>query len=347
MPELPDDSFEAAAVDISGSSLPPIGDDASWLSFNLLHIKLHIVFRNAHDTLHGVAAYVHSGNSIWEDSRTLEDYAEMLSPYLEHLREWLDSVPPALKTSRQNGGVAFSTDGSILNTDLFAPVWLSRQRLLLELAYHQQAINLYRLFISFKALPTLGSKAEQMATRCAAHAICLTMIAHHVLSTSSILDGWHELFQWQWSAALALVGYTLVFPMENPVLPLSPVAAIDLAVETMSRFADRLPPAASATNILSGLRMNIEFLREKLRASHQHGQELSITLTNDSDAFARAPDGLQQVLIWPSATDNGQWLEDLDTSLMDVDFWNPTDMLWPDIGFDLPVEALPPQIAAA
>lgn len=346
MPDLPDDSFEAATVSVSGSNLPPIGDDASWLSFNLLHVKLHIVFRNAHDALHGMAAHVHSGNSIWDDPRTLEDYAAMLSPHPGHLVEWLDSVPLALKTNRRNG-VAFSTDGSTLGTDLFAPAWLSRQRLILELTYHQQAINLYRLFISFKAVPALGSKAEQMATKCAAHAMSLTMIAHHVLSTSSILDGWHELFQWQWSAALALVGYTLVLPTGNPTLPVAPIAAIDLAAEVLSRFADRLPPAASATKILSSLRLNIEFLREKFRASHHLGQEPPTNLGNDLDCFAQDPDQPQKDFTWPDATNDGQWMEDLDTSLMDVSFWNPVDMLWPDVNFELPAETLLPHIVAS
>ena len=345
-PELPDDSFEAAAVGVSGSSLPPIDDHASWLTFNLLHIKLHMVFRNAHDTLYGVAAQVHSGNSIWDDSRTLEDYAEMLSPHLEHLREWLDDIPTALKTRRQGDGVAFSTDGSALNADLFAPVWLSRQRLVLEVAYHHQSINLYRLFISFKAVPALGSKAEQMATRCAAHAISLTMIAHHVLSTSSILDGWHELFQWQWSAALALVGYTLVFQMDNPALPIAPIAALDLAVKALSHFSDRLPPAASAAKIMSGLHMNIELVREKLRSVRQIGPDLSIGLTDDFNASAHDPNGLQDHFTWPNATKNEQWPGDFDISLMDVDFWNSLDMLWPDINFELPAETGPQPVSA-
>ena len=52
---------------------------------------------------------------------------------MEPLEDWLKEVPGAIKTQHQYSGVSFSTDQSALQIEQFAPLWLQRQRLLLEL----------------------------------------------------------------------------------------------------------------------------------------------------------------------------------------------------------------------
>jgi hypothetical protein len=196
MARLPSDSLENAMV--SGSTFGPLGDNATWLSFNLHKTTLYMVTRAAHTAFYDKDIGLHDGQTIWDDSQALKAAAELLEPYTKHLDEWVRGVPNALKTKRQNDGRPLSTDSSALEIEQFAPLWLQRQRLLLELTYHNLCLNLYRPFIPLVSAPLPGPSAEKTGVLCAAHAIAYTNIAHQVLSSTSILDGWHEVFQWQW-----------------------------------------------------------------------------------------------------------------------------------------------------
>lgn len=64
------------------------------------------------------------------------------------LRSWESQVPDGIKTKRK-GGVALSTHRATLDIELYAPLWLQRQRLMFELLYHNLALNLYRPFLCF------------------------------------------------------------------------------------------------------------------------------------------------------------------------------------------------------
>jgi hypothetical protein len=196
MPGLPGDSLEAA--NLSGSTFAPIGDNVTWLTFNLHHAKLFKTVRAAHTAFYDRDLDIRDGQTIWDNSQAQETSAELLLPYTKDLQEWINGVPNALKTERQNDGRPLSTDGSALEIEQFAPLWLQRQRLLIELTFHTLCINLYRPIIPLGSASTSGLVTEEMAMTCAAHAIALTKIAHQVLTSTSILDGWHEVFQWQW-----------------------------------------------------------------------------------------------------------------------------------------------------
>lgn len=201
MPYLPSDNVEAAMQ--SGSTFAPLGDNATWLSFNLYQTKLFMAARAAHTATYDKDLGLRDGQKIWDDSQALETCAELLYPHTKNLEEWVNGVPNSLKMERQNDGRPLSTDGSALEIEQFAPLWLQRQRLLLELTYHHLCINLYRPFISLASVPMPGLLAEDIAMRCTAHSIALTKMVHQILSSTSILDGWHEAFQWQWGYAIS------------------------------------------------------------------------------------------------------------------------------------------------
>jgi hypothetical protein len=76
------------------------------------------------------------GHSIWDDPQALESHAELLQLHARSLDQWVNELPRALKTSRQENSISFSTDGTKLDIEPFAPVWLQLQRLNLELMYH-------------------------------------------------------------------------------------------------------------------------------------------------------------------------------------------------------------------
>ncbi|KAK3303894.1 heterokaryon incompatibility protein-domain-containing protein [Chaetomium strumarium] len=141
------------------------------------------------------------------------------------LAAWLRDVPTAMKMQCLGNGLPFSTDLSRLDIAMFAPAWLQRQRLFLELLYHTFMINLHRPFIAFPAAsksassssaPTPGPLAIAHATTAACHCIVITAILRQILTETDLLRGWYEAFQQQWNAATTMIGFLLVSP-KSPV----------------------------------------------------------------------------------------------------------------------------------
>ncbi|KZL72901.1 hypothetical protein CT0861_12922 [Colletotrichum tofieldiae] len=246
MPNLPDDQLGASVL--SGSTFAPIADNATWLSFNLHQLKLFQTVRAAYNAFYSHDFGIHDGKKMWENASSLEKAASNLSPYIQTLEKWVQDVPDALKTSRKTQNSAFSTDGSALVIEQFAPLWLQRQRLLLELEYHHMCVNLYRPFVSFHSIPSRGGRAEAMMLKSVDHAIQLSIIIQQTLSSTPILDGWHEAFQWQWNAAMTLAGFILA----SPHCPSVPAArnAIELALSVFDTFGASFESGANAAAVV-------------------------------------------------------------------------------------------------
>ena len=242
---LPADDREIAML--VGSSFAPLGENVTWLTWNLQNTKLLLAARTAYTTFYGGAPDTfNAGNR---------------QPITEPLEDWLKDVPGAIKTQRQNNGVPFSTDRSALQIEQFAPLWLQRQRLLLELMYHNLCINLYRPSISFASATAPTPLADGMAMKCAAHAMALTYMMHQVLTSTSILAGWLEAFQWQWNAAMTLVGIVLAYPHDDSTGAAR--STIDLSVAVLENFGNSFAVAAGAANIVGELCAKIDVLIEK------------------------------------------------------------------------------------
>jgi hypothetical protein len=328
MPYLPSDSFEAARM--SGSAFAPIGDNSTWLSFNLHQTELYIKARAAYTSFYDQELHLQDGQAIWDDSHALQASAEVLFPHIQILQEWTDSLPEALKLKRQNNGNPLSTDGTRLLIEQFAPLWLQRQRVLLEHSYHHLSINLYRPLISFSSKPSPGSRAEEIAMRCASHAIMLSKITQQVLADTSILDGWHEAFHCQWNAAMTLIGFLMVYP--DATLTIEARNAIDLAVAVFDNFGAKFAVAANAAKIMRDLCTKVDFL-----AKHNQSQRDSLnglqTISMDGSipqdlSFVSSPSSTLRD--WSSYA-NEPTAPDLSLFDMavDVDFWNNLDALWP------------------
>ncbi|CAD6576273.1 MAG: hypothetical protein ASARMPRED_007674 [Alectoria sarmentosa] len=242
---LPADDREIAML--VGSSFAPLGENVTWLTWNLHNTKLLLAARTAYTTFYdGAPDTFNAGNC---------------QPITEPLEDWLKDVPEAIKTQRQNNGVPFSTDRSALQIEQFAPLWLQRQRLLLELMYHNLCINLYRPSISFASATAQTPLADGMAMKCAAHAMALTHMMHQVLTSTSILAGWLEAFQWQWNAAMTLVGIVLAYPHDDSTGAVR--STIDLSVAVLDNFGNSFAVAAGAANIVGELCVKIDVLMEK------------------------------------------------------------------------------------
>jgi hypothetical protein len=318
MPSLPGDSLEAARV--SGSTFAPIGNNATWLSFNLYQTKLYIKIRAAYTHFYHTDLHLENDQSIWDDSRALQVGAEVLDSHNQSFQEWTDEVPEALRLKRQDNGRPLSVDGTRLSMEQFAPLWLQRQRVILELTYHHLIVNLYRPLISFAARPPPDTPAAEVAMRCAAHAIMLSKITQQVLTETSILDGWHEAFHWQWNAAMTLIGFIMVFP--NTPLTAEAHTTIELAISVFDNFGAKFSVAANAASIVRDLRIKVEFL-----ARHKVEDTESAQNLQHNSTFSDIP--VSGDFTMPESMNEFEL--NLFDMAVDIDFWSDFDTLWPEI----------------
>lgn len=332
MPCLPSDSLETAAI--SGSTFAPIGDNATWLSFNLYQTTLYMAVRAAYTSFYDGILHLQHDQSIWDDPGILQASAEALARHTQRLQQWVNSVPEPLKSKRCNNGTPFSTDGTSISFEQFAPVWLQRQRLLLELTYHHLSVNFYRPIISFVTRLPPGSLVEEMALRCANHAIMLSKITQQVLAETSILDGWHEAYYCQWNSAMTLIGFVIVYPHTS--LATEARVAIDLALSVFDNFGAKFAIARNASRIVRDLCEKIDTLARTNQLQH--------VSTNDfmTDLMEATSDPSHDMLIDQSFVSNPMFEniyphEQIEVSdfnffdmAVDIDFWNDLDTLWPE-----------------
>ncbi|CRK23680.1 hypothetical protein BN1723_013071, partial [Verticillium longisporum] len=135
------------------------------------------------------------------------------------LTTWRAALPPPLALPRVTGA----------NCAAFAPPWLTRQRLLLDLHYHDLLMALLRPSI---LLPPAGDPAP--AERAARHAIAAT----HVLQQAGggPLDmGWSEPVFLAWNAAVTLAGYIAAYGSDGSVGG-GARAAVWRAIEVLEGF---------------------------------------------------------------------------------------------------------------
>lgn len=260
---LPADDREIAML--SGSSFAPLGENVTWLTWNRHNTKLILAARVAYTTFY---------------DRAPNTFHAWNGQHITELKEWLKGVPEALKTQRQNNGAPFSTDRSALKIEQFAPLWLTRQRLLLELMYHNLCTNLYRPSISFTSATAQLPLADRTAMHSAAHAMALTHMMHQVLTSTSILAGWVEAFQWQWNAAMTLVGFVLAYPHGASTRVAR--STIDLSVAVFEHFGNSFAVAAGAANIMSELCAKVDLLIEQSR--EREGVALDGIVTDHHEA---------------------------------------------------------------
>lgn len=326
MPSLPSDTLEAAAS--SGSMFAPIGPNATWLSYNLHTVQLYRNVRTAYTAFFDQDNLLREGQVLWANHEAQNSSAEVLRAHTQSLYEWVEGVPESLKMKRQNGGQPLSTDFTSILLEPFTPPWLQRQRLLLEHTYHHLSVNLYRPFISFSLKPPIDSIAEELAMRCASHAITLTMITHHALTESSLLDGWHEAFFCQWNAVMTLIGYIILFPYST--LSNQAKHAIELAISVFDNFGAKFSVAANAAQITRDLSANLEVLLKPIDF-----EQNSAIFPEEANSLYSAPVDL----VLPSQDRFDAPLFNLFDMAVDIDFWNDVDTLFPDLDQSLQVQS--------
>lgn len=263
---LPADDQELALLSDSNCAS---AQDVTWHTYSLQNTKLVLAARAIYIAFLDKCADIlgaKDGTTLYSDPQTLEDCAEFLLSSVKCLQIWLQNLPKALKTKRKGTGEPFSTDRSPLEMELFAPLWLQRQRLLLELLYHNLTMNLYRPFICFSTessscLPF----AKGNAISCVNHAIAITHIMDQMLTETKMLSGWHEAFQWQWNATLSMIGFILAYPLD-PSTP-STRKAIDSAISVFQEFGNNFAIAASAAKVTRDLTFKADLLIDRFQGN--------------------------------------------------------------------------------
>ncbi|KAJ5972450.1 uncharacterized protein N7479_002368 [Penicillium vulpinum] len=247
---LPGDSREHAQL--SGTVLFSSHEDISWLSFHVQCTKLIFLVQGVQSALHRKCSQVLNGDKakdIYKDKHLLETLAEFLGREMTAIHNWVQNVPQSLCNPRKGGGEPFSTNRDALNLSPYSPLWLQRQRLLLELHYHHLVISTLRPFIRFPPVSSpVTPKTDGYNVTCLNHAMTITSILNQVLSETDLLRGWSPIFQYQWDAILCTLGFVL----SNPVCPPTPSArkSLQTAIGTLDLVSDHFLAAKNAAQVV-------------------------------------------------------------------------------------------------
>lgn len=295
-------------------------------TFNEHYVKLILAARSVYIIFHNKCAEVlakNDGRSLYNDLEALEKVAECVSLRMEDLKTWQHQVPDLIKSKRMNCGEPFSTDRSALDLREHISTRLSRQRLMLELLQHNLAMNLYRPFICFSRVDPIPF-VDANAAACANHAITITNIINQALTESNILTGLHEVFQWQWNAAISLIGYIAAYPTS----PLSSAAqsSLSIAITVFDILGKNLPIASSAAKVARDISKKVKFL-VVLSSNNTN------TVPFDPVTESLTGDSFPQVLAYESFNS----LESIYTGSGNVsDIWNfgdPAELFSPWMGY--------------
>jgi hypothetical protein len=190
-----------------------------------------------------------------------QELPKVIATGMNKMRAWAESVPLALRTERRQDGKPFSTDLSEIEMEPFAPLWLRRQRLMLELGYHELMLTIGRSCMS-QSLNLAGHsrntpiytccETAEIADASALHAAATTQILHQIYKEHDILNGWYEPFNCQWNATITLVGFILLYQNNSPVSSIA-YKALDQSIEVLERMGDFFGTAASATFVARDL----------------------------------------------------------------------------------------------
>ncbi|QGI69525.1 hypothetical protein CEK26_013481 [Fusarium fujikuroi] len=215
--------------------------------------KLTEIARSAFDTV------FHHRSSGEATRTTSNSQSRVFASGMDRIRAWAESLPDMLKTERQSGGKSLSTDLSEIDIEPFAPISLRRQRLMLELFYHELILTLGRHCIS-QYLTRSGSNRtssdHEVADVSALHACATTKLLHQVYQEYDILNGWYEPFNCQWNAAITLVGYLLACPQDSLTATIARTA-LSQSITVLEKMGEFFGTASSAASVIRTLHQRL------------------------------------------------------------------------------------------
>ncbi|KAH8691429.1 hypothetical protein BGW36DRAFT_431978 [Talaromyces proteolyticus] len=252
--------------------------DVNMLDYFTQYIKLTAAFRNISTMIFQkgseLMAVCETDSSIYSEPAVVEKCATYLHQSMESLRTWAGNVPACLKLARKGSVEPFSTSRAPLDIDVYQPLWLQRQRVLLELLYHNLIMSLYRMFMKIPSsavatASSVGSTIPKTSNRNALyalnHAVTTISIIHQILTETDILNCWHSAYQYAWDATLTILAFILV----NPVCPytFSARRAVTSAIDTFNLFSQNgFTTAAMAATITKEMSSAVDSITQSFRS---------------------------------------------------------------------------------
>ncbi|KAF4333102.1 transcriptional regulatory [Fusarium beomiforme] len=192
---------------------------------------------------------------------------------MERIRDWAEALPKTLKTDRRGDGKPLSTDLSEIEIEVFAPIWLRRQRLMLELFYHELMLTLGRNCISQSLTHAGGTFSPSPETSnvievSVLHAAATTQLLYQVYQEYDILNGWYEPLNCQWNAAITLVGYLLTTKTDSTVGSIAQ-SALSQSITVLERMGEFFGTAASAASVIRTLQQKLN-TRVQVQATNEN-----------------------------------------------------------------------------
>jgi hypothetical protein len=240
---LPSDTDDAAQW-INPHYAYDLSCTTTWLSYQTQTLRLLDVVTMARNVLYtrydslvgdgGFEVFINNPGAR-------EESAQLLSEQLKEFNAWAKQVPVKFQVARRDGGVPFSTDCSSIDFNPIVPLHSQRQRLLLELQYHQYCMHLCQLFICFGKTGDMSTPAaDNMASAALTHSMTFTGMVHQTLTTSEALNGVYQAFRWQKNALFTMIGYAYTFPTGATS---SVRTYIEMGLSVLDMYRDFLPEA--------------------------------------------------------------------------------------------------------
>lgn len=232
---------------------------ATWLGYQtqklrLLDIVTNIsnLFRAKYNSLIGQDGY----ENFITNAAAREQCACLMTERMKDLIEWTKQVPASYIVARRDNGQPFSTDRSQIDFSPNILIHCQRQRLLLELSYHQYSISLCQPFVSLRTNPDVPTPASStMAAAALNHSMTLTSMVHQALTSSELLHGASNVFRWQTNALFTMLGYAYTFPICG--LSASIRRSIETAITVVDMHRSTQPEAAAISAIARALNDDI------------------------------------------------------------------------------------------
>ena len=196
-----------------------------------------------------------------------EHHALDLSAALQNLEVWRDQLPSELLLSRCGDGSG-NTEMLDFDRDRTLPLWLLRQRVLLELHYHNVYTLIQRPFIRLRsahsndvsgivAPPDSQQPHVELHIASALHHANITVdTVFTVFSRSDVLYGWSEVLQPLWNATLTIMAYIFANSLSSMV-PRA-LQSLTRAQAIFESFSPTCPAALSAKDTVQSLANSLQ-----------------------------------------------------------------------------------------
>ncbi|KAG8156336.1 hypothetical protein KVR01_013788 [Diaporthe batatas] len=250
--DLPSDSIEVAKWLGPHYSF----DDScpTWLGFQTQTLRLINAVRQVrsavytkYESIVGERGY----SSFVDNTAAREECAGILTAQMKQLDAWAAQVSEGYTVPRRDGQ-PFSTDRSAIDIRPDTIVHCQRQRLLLELQYHQHCMSLYQPFITLSPAPDVSTPlSDTKAVAALNHAMALTAIMHQSLTSSETLGGTHHVLRWQQNALFIMLGFAYTYPLSSSI----PAAAraIEMATAVIDMYCEALPQTRGVAAVARAL----------------------------------------------------------------------------------------------